>query len=151
MARCKGAVLALLLLLHGPAQAVTIVIASFPPPIILVAVGSFGGTIDRVRFNVPAANVGDGTPITGTPDIRVLVASRAAPANTRLSTLTANSSVPLTNGTTNIPFTEISWLASDTDIPANTFNGATQTLMTFLNSRIIFTTHRFRYANSQGS
>ena len=142
-------VLSVLLMCAAPSQAITLVIGDFPVPILIVAVGTFGGTVDQVGFSVPSANVGDSTPIVGTPDIRVLVGSRASPANSRIANLTADSSTPLSNGTSTIPFTEISWLASDTDIPASSFNGATQSLMSFLNSRIIFTTHRFFYANTQ--
>ena len=138
-----------LLLKLCTANAVSIVIPSFPPSIILIAVGSFGGTIDEVSFNIPAANVGDGTPVVGSPTIRVLVAARAAPANSRIVGLVADSTTPLSSGTTTIPFSEISWTSSDTGIPSGTFNDGVQLLMTFFNSRIVYSDHTFSYSNSQ--
>ena len=135
-----------------PAQAVTFIIGSVPPPIVVIAVddgiGPITAAVDLVRFTVPAANVGDGTPITGTPRMRIIVASRAAPANSRLSTVTTNSSTPLSNGFATIPFSTISWTASDADIPSGVFNDGVQTLVTFFNSRVILNFHTFQYSNA---
>ena len=105
--------------------------------------------MSEVNFTIPSTNVGDGTPVTGAPRIRVLVAARAAPPNSRSVELVADSSNPLTNGRSPIPFTTISWSSSDADIPSGTFNGGIQLLMSFLNSRIIFSNHTFSYSNSQ--
>ena len=140
-----------LCLLAQPAYGVTIVIGSprFPPPVVFIAIGRFGGTVSEVNFTIPSANVGDGTPITGTPPIWVLVAARAAPPNSRTVELVADSSNPLTNGLSTTPFTTISWTSSDADIPSGTFNGGIQLLMSFLNSRIIFSNHTFSYSNTE--
>jgi len=149
MKKTRTIVTVALLLQVCTVQAVSIVIPSFPPSIILIAVGSFGGTIDEVSFNIPAANVGDGTPVVGTPTIRVLMLARAAPANTRIVGLVADSTTPLTSGTTTIPFSSISWSSSDTDIPSGTFNDGIQLLTTFFNSRLVYSNHTFQYDNSQ--
>ena len=130
------------------AEAITFVIRSFPRPVVLLVVGSFGASVSTVGFNVPGANIGDSTPIRGQPDIRLLLLGRAAPPNSRVVTLTADSSIPLDNGTSTIPFTEISWVSTGGGVPSGSFNGATQTLVTFLNSRAMFSRHRFFYANS---
>lgn len=141
----------LLLLSACPAHAVTIIIGSSPPPQIQIQIGSAGGTIDVVSFTVPAANVGDGTPIAQSgAAILVRVSARAVPANSRTAQLLANSATPLTNGGSTLPFTSISWTASDVDIPSGMFNStASQLLVQFQNSRRIFNNHTFSYANTQ--
>ncbi|MCI0399899.1 MAG: hypothetical protein L0Z68_01145 [Gammaproteobacteria bacterium] len=144
-------ILALLaLILAVPAHGVTIILGNRTPARIIIRVGSPGGTINLVSFVVPAANVGDGTEIMNATPILVSVEFRAAPANSRTATLTANSSTPLNNGAGGtIPFTEIRWNASDPDIPSGQFTGGVQTLMSFLNNRQIFNDHTFFYRNTQ--
>ena len=140
-----------LLAITLPVQAVTFIVRGSPTPVVVIivddAVGSIAG-VDRVRFSVPPGNVGDGTPVIGSPRIRLILMARARPANSRLATVTADSSTPLSNGTSTIPFSEISWTASDADVPSGVFNDGIQTLTTFLNSRLIFSFHTFQYANS---
>ena len=87
-----------------------------------------GAAIETVIYNVPLANIGDGTPIQGVPaNIEIVVhARRSSPmgwGSLRYS-ITADSSTPLTNGPYTIPFTDISWTSQDGDIPAGTFSGA---------------------------
>lgn len=139
--------LAASLLLADAAEAVTIVLPDAPRPRIRIQIGGPGGGIDVVTFTVPAANVGDGTLVTNPTPVEVRVEFRAAPPNSRTAVLTADSSTPLSNGVDTIPFTTISWTASDPDIPSGTFNGGVQTLMTFVNSRRVTSFHTFTYAN----
>ncbi|MGI9333566.1 MAG: hypothetical protein ACR2RL_10465 [Gammaproteobacteria bacterium] len=147
--RCLFLWFTLLLMPAGAVHGVTIIIPSFPPPAVLIAVGSFGPTVDQVTFNVPVGSIGNGVPVVGTPSIQVLAAARAAPANSRVVGLVADSRVPLSNGTNTIPFSAIDWTASDSDIPSGTFNGNIQLLALFFNSRIVRSTHTFRYSNTQ--
>jgi hypothetical protein len=115
---------------------------------ILVQIGTAGATIDTVTFNLTAGNVGNGTPIVGTPGILVNVAARDTV--TRTVQLVADSSTPLSNGAATLSFTSISWTASDGDIPAGTFSGAAgQLIVQFPTNFQLFNTHTFRYANSQ--
>ncbi len=115
---------------------------------ILVQIGTAGGTIDKVTFNLTAANVGSGTPVVGTPSILINVAARDVVART--IQVVADSSAPLVNGASTLSFTNISWTASDSDIPAGTFSGAAgQMIVTFPVNFQLFNNHTFRYANTQ--
>ena len=138
-------------LLAQPAYGVTIIIRSPRnlPPSIFIRVGGGGGRVSEVDFDIPSANVGDGTPITGSRRIRIRVRARAFPPNSRIVNMVADSSNPLANGPSTTPFTSISWISSDADIPSGTFNGGTQLLMTFFNSRRIRSRHTFSYSNTQ--
>jgi hypothetical protein len=138
-----------LLLIASVAEAATIAIGTGARRLIFRvgagtgAANSPNATINVVTFTVPAANVGDGTPIAGT----VAPASPTCPANTVIidaqaratagapsnATITANSSTALTTGVFTIPFTQISWtsstpggiacLAAPVTIPSGTFTG----------------------------
>ena len=115
---------------------------------ILVQIGTAGGTIDKVTFTLTAANVGSGTPVVGTPGVLINVAARDTVART--IQVVADSSAPLVNGASTLSFNQISWTASDTDIPAGTFSGAAgQLIVTFPVNFQLFNTHTFRYANTQ--
>jgi hypothetical protein len=97
------------------------------PAEVRIRVGAATG-ITTVTHNVPATNVGDGTPVAGTPN-SVLIEASARRANffSALSTnfiVSVDSSTPLSNGTDTIPFTSISWTAQDEDIPSGNFNGS---------------------------
>jgi hypothetical protein len=106
---------------------------------LISAYGMFGppaGLVDEVSFPFPVGvRPGDGTAITGTPVIPVMVLGYSGRNRTRFS-VTMNSSAPLVNaGGDTIPFTEFSWTTQDGDIPPGAFDGsAQQTLMT-LNRR----------------
>lgn len=131
----------------GMAHATTIVIAPGPRQV-QVQIGSAGATIDKVTFSPAAANVGTGTPIVGVPSILVRVLARDTVART--VQLVADSSVPLINGASSVPFTTVSWTTSDADIGPGTFTGtAGQLIVQFPNNRQISNTHTFRYANTQ--
>ncbi len=117
-------------------------------PEISIRVGGGGKAISTVVFDIPATNVADGTPIPGGKKIRIDVQARATPSNSRLVSLQADSSQPLTNGSIVLPFTEFYWTAKKGDIPSGVFNGGTQVLLEFFNSRRIFDMHDYVYANT---
>ena len=124
------------------------------PAEVRIRVGAAAG-ITTVTHNVPATNVGDGTPIEGTPNSILIEASaRRAGFFAALATnfiVTADSSTPLTNGTDTIPFTNISWTAQDGDIPSGSFTGSpaqvirTPTMALFR----VSDWHTFYYNNTQ--
>lgn len=115
---------------------------------LLVQIGTAGATIDRVTFTLTAANAGNGTPVVGTPGILVNVAARDIVSRT--VQLVADSSIPLSNGASTLPFTQISWTTSDASIPGGTFSGAAgQLIVQFQTNFQLFNTHTFRYANTQ--
>ncbi|WP_432728215.1 hypothetical protein [Variovorax sp. W6] len=85
-------------------------------------VGSAGATVDTVAFNVTGANAGlTPTAVTGTPTIDVWVMPVRPVASTTVArpvTLRVDSSAALTCqsggcGTTAIPFSKISWVATN--------------------------------------
>jgi hypothetical protein len=83
--------------------------------------------ITMVTHSVPAANVGDGTPVAGTPN-SVLIEASARRANIWQAIFTrfiisVDSSTPLSSGGNTISFTDISWTAQDGDIPSGSFSG----------------------------
>lgn len=115
---------------------------------LLVQIGTSGGTIDRVTFTLTAANVGDGTPVVGTPAVLVNVAARDT--RTRTVQVVADSSVPLANGASTLSFSQISWTTSDASIPAGTFSGSPgQLIATFPTNVQMYNFHTFSYANTQ--
>jgi hypothetical protein len=96
------------------------------PAEVRIRVGAAAG-ITTVTHDVPATQVGDGTPVAGTPG-SVLIEASARRANffSALATnfiVSADSSIPLSNGTDTISFTNISWTAQDEDIPSGQFTG----------------------------
>lgn len=130
-------------------QAAVFKIGNGPTPMVSLSVGSAGATIDQVSFNVTSGQLGNNQPIAGSTPIQIIVLNRAAPPGTRPATLTADSSVSLRNGNSELLFNTIRWTAQDNDIPSGTFNGSNnQALLTFTNSRLITDVHRFEYANS---
>ena len=114
--------------LIGFAHAEIINIGWGAPDELSIRVGAVTG-VTTVSHDVPIANIGDGTPITGEPTLVVIEASarRAArrDSNRVRFVVTADSSIPLSNGTYTIPFADISWVSADGDIPAGRFDGTT--------------------------
>jgi hypothetical protein len=108
-----------------------------------------GGNISTVTFNVPAANTGSGTPVTGSEAIDIRLVIRAPATAPLTGFLTVDSSVPLSNGAGGtIPLTSISWTSSDSSIPSGSFNGsASQLLASFPSAARIQATHTFTFAN----
>ena len=95
--------------------------------------GLFGppeGLIDEVNFSFPVGVVpGDGTAITGTPVIPMMVLgySGANQANYRV---TMNSATPLLNGNgDSLQFSEFSWTTRDGDISPGRFNDSPSQLL----------------------
>jgi len=158
---------AALALVALPAGAVTVNIVNGSQQLQL-RVGATGGTISLVTFTVPAANAGNGTPIVGTTNaaagsaqgasfpacpannVRVWARARSPVANSRTATLQVNSSGNLTSGGNAIPFTDFDWITSSgPEIPSGNFSGsATQTLMSFQNSREVGMCLQFRFLNT---
>lgn len=119
--------LPLLILIFQPIAHAEIVFNFWGAPAeVRIRVGAAVG-ITTVTHNVPATNVGDGTPVAGTPGSVIIEASaRRANFFSALSTnfiVSADSSTPLSNGTDTISFTNISWTAQDEDIPSGQFTG----------------------------
>ena len=112
--------------LASPGQAAIYLIWFGAPEELYIRVGAQTG-ITTVTHDVPAANIGDGTPITGMPT-QVFIEAYARQSNfwralqTRF-VITADSSIPLSNGSAIIPFSDISWTSQDGTIPAGRFNG----------------------------
>lgn len=122
---------------------------------LLLRVGSAAGTRDTVDFSVTGNNIGlNPTPVTGTPDIDVWVAPLRPPGTNRAPRpvrLTVNSSgggmacdSPTSCGSTKIPFSKISWTASNTaggaagDIQGGSFNGSTAQLIAGFNANATY-------------
>jgi hypothetical protein len=124
------------------------------PAEVRIRVGAAAG-ITTVTHNVPATNVGDGTPVAGSPNSILIEASaRRAGFWAALFTnfiVSVDSSIPLSNGTDTIPFTNISWTAQDEDIPSGQFTGTPAQII--LNpTRAIWRVsdrHTFFYNNTQ--
>ena len=138
----------LLFALALPSFAITFRVRHTAESQVFLQIGSGGGTIDQVTFDVPAANLGDATPIQG--DITILVFAWARARNASyVAELTADSSQPLRNGSEMLPFQDnISWTSSDTDIPGGVFNGGVQTLTTFRTSRVRYNWQTFIFRNA---
>lgn len=124
------------------------------PAEVRIRVGAAAG-ITTVTHNVSATNVGDGTPVAGTPNsIRIEASARRAGIFSALFTnfiVTADSSTPLTNGTDIIPFTDISWTARDGDIPSGNFTGSPAQVILSPTSAIwrVRDRHTFYYNNTR--
>ena len=121
---------------------------------IAIRVGGGGNNISEVSFTVPAAQLGDGTSITGTPGIRFRIQIRASGASPVTASLTVDSPASLANtdiaSSDRIPFSDISWVSRDGDIPAGTFTGTGpgQHIIDVQSSRRYTDFHTFSYANT---
>ncbi len=96
------------------------------PAEIRLRVGAPAG-VTTVIHNVPATQIGDGTPIVGTPN-SILIEASARRVNLFQAIFTnfilsVDSSIPLSSGSNTIPFTDISWTAQDGTIPSGSFSG----------------------------
>ncbi len=118
-----------------------------------IRVGGNGNNISEVTFAVPAAQLGNGIPITGSPQIRFRLQVRASGANPVTATLTVNSTGTLVNNdvasTSFIPFSDISWVSRDGDIPSGEFtNSPNQDIVDVRSSRRYADFHTFSYKNT---
>jgi len=124
-------------------------------PRITIRVGSGGGNVNQVSFTVPANQVGNDTAVAGSNRIRVEARIQATAANPLTGYLTIDSFTnPLTNDSPSsnatIPFSEISWTASDGDIPGGVYQEEVdQPLVSFQSSQRYRDFHTFSYANSE--
>ena len=119
---------------------------------ISIRVGAGGNKVSIVEFTVPVTALGNGSPITSSQPIEIRLVIRGRAGSPVTGILSADSfSNPLTNSSGNtLPFSDISWIASDGDIPSGTFNEDTnQILATFQSSNLIFDNHTFSYANTR--
>jgi hypothetical protein len=124
------------------------------PDEVRIRVGAAAG-ITTVTHDVPATNVGDGTPVSGTPNSILIEASaRRAGFFAALFTnfiVSVDSSTPLSNGTDTISFTSISWTAQDEDIPSGNFTGSPAQVILSPTRALwrVSDRHTFYYNNTQ--
>ena len=156
------ATIAALWLVADPAtQAATSVIANGSAEI-YVGAGSSNFSVDTVRFQVPGANVGDGTPVQGLENgvqasVLIDAQARAPLRNSRTAIWTVDSSQPLrcatpaTCGATAIPMSKLRWSVTDgNEIADGRFSDSpNQPLATFLNSRYVYVFKRFFFVNDE--
>ena len=142
-----------ILLCSATAEAITFNLNNKAKPRIKIQVGA-KNSISEVAFSVPAAQLGDGTVITGSQSIRIQVEIRASGANPLTAFLTVDSFTnPLQiddpGSTSSIPFSHISWSARDGDIPSGTFTGSIdQPIVDFRSNQRYLDFHTFSYANT---
>jgi hypothetical protein len=129
-------------------------------------------TINTVSVTVPAVQLGNGVPqamttnsttsaspfngnIVCTAPQQLYVAAYMQErlfGNSGPATLRVTTPATLTNGSNTLPFTQISWTRSSgttaTDIPAGTFSGGTQDLLTIATNTWVENCLSFSYANS---
>jgi hypothetical protein len=123
-----------------------------PPAEVRITVGAQTG-VTTVTHSVPATQIGDGTPIEGTPASVLIEASarRATSSPKVYFIVSVDSSTPLSNGTDTISFTNISWTAQDGDIPSGNFNGSpAQVILGLTWAKWLYRDwHTFYYNNTQ--
>jgi len=114
-----------------------------------IHIGSGGSNISTVAFDVPVANIGDGSPVAGSRRIKIQLEIRSTAANPLTGYLSVDSSVPLSNGSGGtIPLSSIRWTSRQGDIPSGSFSGTgNQLLATFPSSSRIMDWHTFEFAN----
>jgi hypothetical protein len=129
-------------------------------------------TINTVSVTVPAAQVGRGTAqsmtststqaisfydgfTVCTPPAQVYIGGwvRRPGGGPGSGVLSVTSPASLTSGTLTIPFTQISWTSTalgdpTPNIPAGTFTGGTQALVTIAPNTWVENCHTFSYANT---
>ena len=119
-----------------------------------IRVGGGGNTISEVSFSVPATQLGNSTAITGPPDIRFRLQSRASGASPVTASLSVDSPASLDTtviaSSSSIPFSDISWVSRDGDIPSGSFagTGPGQHIVDVQSSQRYIDFHTFSYANT---
>lgn len=114
----------------------------------MLSIGPGGNRIGEVAFKIKARDLGNGVALRGKPDMKIKVANRATPNNSRVAVLSVDSSIALRNGSHTTPFTSISWVAKNNNIPSGRYDGSSnQLLFSFVNSQEVKDKHRFFYDN----
>ena len=133
----------------APSQAAKFKINNKPPSGVMLSIGPGGARIGEVAFKIKARDLGNGVALRGKPDMNITVANRATPGNSRVAVLSVDSSIPLRNGSHTAPFTSISWVARDNNIPSGRYDGSSnQFLFSFANSQQVKDKHQFFYDNT---
>ena len=144
----------LLIVIAQPIAHAELVHVGFAPlDEVRIRVGAQTG-VTTVTHNVPATQIGDGTPIEGAPASVLIEASarQATPPNPkRTYIISVDSSTPLSNGTNTISFTNISWTSQDEDIPSGNFNGSPAQVLFGPHEykELVRDWHTFYYNNTQ--
>ena len=132
---------------------IQIILNDTVPPEISIRVGH-PRRVSTVSFTVDPVELGNGTPVEGSPRrILIELEIRSTAANPLTGTLTVDSlSDPLkdTNTSSTIPFSEISWVSNrPAHIPSGVFQETVdQHIIDYDSSRRIRAWHTFSYANS---
>jgi len=102
------------------------------PKILFLRVGSAGAGIDSIVFNVPAASVGNTTPIAGTGgDLTGGVVTAIVQANSGTVTLNAQAAGALLNGAgDSISHSQITTASNNPNLPAPVLSDATSANVT---------------------
>jgi len=119
------------------------------PTLLYLQMGTNGPTVDRITFkldNIPGTGAVQGTS-TGTYPVPVRVAGFVPRG--QAMTLRANSSAPLTNGSENIRFDNISWTATGNFTSGRFNNTANQQVRRWTGSGNRTGTYRFYYDNDE--
>lgn len=135
-------------------EAVTFNIRNSAKSQISIRVGAGGKRVSTVEFTVPVTDLGNGTPLTSSTPIEIRLAVRGSAGNPVTGILSADSFThPLTNSNGDtLPFSDISWVASNGNIPDGAFNQDTkQILVTFQSPERIVDILTFSYANTLGT
>jgi len=133
----------------APSQSAKFKISNKPAPGVMLSIGPGGARIGEVAFRIKSRDLGNGVALRGKPDMKITVANRATPSNSRVAVLSVDSSIPLRNGSHTAPFTSISWVARDNNIPSGRYDGSSnQFLFSFANSQQVDDKHRFFYDNT---
>ncbi|HXN16277.1 MAG TPA: hypothetical protein VN878_07855 [Usitatibacter sp.] len=121
-----------------------------PPSEVRLRVGA-AAAVTTVAFNITAANAGNGIAIAGAPaNIVITAEAREAGCAAKSATLSVTTPANLASGPNTIPFSTISWISSDADIPSGTYlSPGTFTLATFSNCRRVTNTRTFNFSNLQ--
>ena len=130
-------------------QAAVFTLKNQASPSLTLHLGTGGPNIASVDFNVPIANIGDGTPVRGSRRIKIQLELRTTAATPLTGYLTVDSSIPLSNGTGGaIPLSSISWLSSSGDIPPGTFSGTSNQLLAIFPGPVrVMDWHTFSFSN----
>lgn len=122
------------------------------PRFVSLRVGTAGAPIDLISFAVPAAAVGNGTPVAGTGgDLGAGAVTATVLGNGGTVTLAATTGGPIGNGTSTINWSEITTTSSNPSLPAPVLaNGASAPVALAATAGVVSqtATWTYGYANS---